>query len=575
MFDKKTLPLIILLAILVLFYFQIMEFLGFYKPPTRAPQREQPVTADSIITAPNTTAGWVGLDTLSATAPPAVTPPLGSATDSLPTDTVRIMTNKFEVVLVSTGGGVTSLILPDYTYRDGQPIQLLPDAQAPVPEVSFAGGTLPTSQMRFKSNLGPGRYDATSSPVELTFTYGESGQGEIVRKYRFYPDKYHFDLIVELRDPAKLGLDRMYKLAWNSPLGVTEPQPETDYQSMEAVAMMAGSRVKLDEFQNDRLDQSLNGNPSWAGVRSKYFAAVLIPKNRIAEGAFAQGERRKVVTAEGRIEERRLTAGLDMPFASAGILSDTFAVFVGPLDYTLMAQYKVGLQDMLDIGTTPFVGWIIKSFALAVIWLLPKMYSVIANYGVVIILFALLVKLVTLPLSLKSFKSMSAMKALQPKIEELKIKHKKNPQSMNAEVMKLYKAHGVNPFSGCLPILLQMPLFFALFSVFRSTILLRDAPFVWFIDDLSRGAASLTDPYIILVVLMIVTQYFSQQFTMASTTQQNKILMYVFPLFMGFLLYKFPAGLVLYWTCFSVFSLLDYFLYKRGPKVSVAAVSKQ
>ena len=151
-------------------------------------------------------------------------------------------------------------------------------------------------------------------------------------------------------------------------------------------------------------------------------------------------------------------------------------------------------------------------------------------------------------------------------MEELKKKHKKNPKALNAEMMKLYKAHGVNPMSGCLPMLPQMPLFFALFSVFRSTILLRDAPFIWFINDLSRGAASLTDPYIILVVLMVGTQFISQRFTMASTTQQNKMLMYIVPFFMGWLLYKFPAGLVLYWTCFSMFALVDYLLFKRKKK---------
>ena len=131
--------------------------------------------------------------------------------------------------------------------------------------------------------------------------------------------------------------------------------------------------------------------------------------------------------------------------------------------------------------------------------------------------------------------------------------------------MKLYKKHGVNPMSGCLPILLQMPLFFALFSVFRSTILLRDAPFVWFITDLSRGASGFTDPYIVLVLIMIGFQFLSQKLTMPST-QQNKALLYVMPLFMGFIFYKFAAGLVLYWACFSAFSLLDYFLFKRNKK---------
>ncbi|MCK4633096.1 MAG: membrane protein insertase YidC, partial [candidate division Zixibacteria bacterium] len=269
---------------------------------------------------------------------------------------------------------------------------------------------------------------------------------------------------------------------------------------------------------------------------------------------------------------RHIMAGLEMQFANAPVIADTFTVFVGPLDYTLMSDYEVGLEDILGIGTTPFIGWLIKPFAIAIIWVLPRMYDFIPNYGIVIILFAFLVKMVTLPLSLKSFKSMNAMKMLQPKIDELKKKHKKNPQALNKEMMKMYKAHGVNPMSGCLPILPQMPLFFALFSVFRSTILLRDAPFIFFIDDLSRGASSFTDPYIILVLIMIAAQFISQKFTMASATQQNKALMYIMPLFMGFIFYRFAAGLVLYWACFSLFSLVDYMIFRRdkAPEIKAA-----
>ncbi len=574
MIDKKTLPLIIVLVILVVFYFQIMEFLGLYTPSKpKQPAQQQPVAVDTAVShsvSPKRPDSLPEQVTDSAKPLPVIADT--STVDSLSSDTIVVNTNTFTFILTTLGGGVVSLELKDYTYRDGRPIQMLPDAEYATPEATFAGGTFSTARTHFTSNLEAGAYDATRETVELVYSYGAPGAGEIIKRYRFYPDGYHFDLTLEVINPEKLGFERQYRMVWNTPLGITEPQPEADYQAMEAVAMMSGSREKLDDFENDQLSQSLAGYTSWGGVRSKYFAAVLIPKNRTADGVFAVGEKQKVATPSGRIEQRRITVGLDMPFANVSSLADTFTVFVGPLDYTIMSKYNVDLEDMLGIGTTPFVGWIIKPFALGIIWLLPRMFYAIPNYGAVIILFALLVKLVTLPLSMKSFKSMNAMKELQPKMEELKKKHKKNPQALNAEMMKLYKAHGVNPMSGCLPMLPQMPLFFALFSVFRSTILLRDAPFVWFISDLSRGASGLTDPYIILVVVMVATQFISQRFTMATTTQQNKIFMYIFPLFMGWLLYKFPAGLVLYWTCFSVFSLLDYLIFKRkkNPQVKAA-----
>ncbi|MEA1981847.1 MAG: YidC/Oxa1 family insertase periplasmic-domain containing protein, partial [candidate division Zixibacteria bacterium] len=361
----------------------------------------------------------------------------------------------------------------------------------------------------------------------------------------------------------QLGFERKYNLRWNTPIGITEPQVEMDYQATEAVAMMSGERETLDDFNDNKLNQELTGSTEWVGVRSKYFAAVIIPRNRPADGVFAQGLKKEILIPDGSsVESRSITAGLEMPFANVSNVSDSFTVFVGPLDYNIMSDYNVGLDDILGIGTMPFVGWILKPFAIGLMWLLPIMYGYIPNYGLVIILVALLVKIVTLPLSMKSFKSMQAMKVLQPKLEELKKKHKKNPQELNKATMALYKENGVSPMSGCLPMLPQMPILFAMFSVFRQTILLRDAPFIWFIDDLSRGAQGFTDPYIILVVIMVIAQFLSQKVTMPSN-QQNKALTYMMPLMIAFFFYSFSSGLILYYICFSLFSMLDYVLFKR------------
>ncbi|MCK4573623.1 MAG: membrane protein insertase YidC, partial [candidate division Zixibacteria bacterium] len=489
--DKKTIIMVAALVLVLLFYFQIMEFLGMYTPATPTEPTEQP-TVDTIVQQQ------------------PMTPPVQATTETLPgatavldqaqpdttvaVDTICVNTNKYELVLTSAGGGPVSMVLKEYTYRDGEQIRMLIDPTAATPDAVFAGGTFSSAAVNYTSNLMPGNYEVTSEPLELVYSYRLAEGGAINKHYRFYPDNYHYDMTIEVNEREKLGFERSYEMRWNTPLGITEPQPETDYQAMEAVVMQAGQRETLDDFDNGRLNQTLEGDASWAGVRSKYFAAVIIPTSRDAESVTASGTKSKVETPDGSIEKREITVGLRMAFANVSNFSDDYKIFVGPLDYSVLSDYDVGLEDMLGIGTTPFIGWIIKPFALAIIWVLPKMYSFIPNYGLVIILFAFLIKIITLPLSMKSFKSMNAMKELQPKLEELKKKHKKNPQALNAETMKLYKAHGVNPISGCLPMLPQMPLFFALFSVFRSTILLRNAPFVWFFTDLSRGASGFTDP---------------------------------------------------------------------------------
>ncbi|MBD3333800.1 membrane protein insertase YidC [candidate division GN15 bacterium] len=574
--DKKSIALVVVLVAIVIFYYPILEFFGVYQP---APEGEQqPPGKDTTQVAPDLTQqettppSTTRADTTSDLA--VVYDSVEGGMDSLPqqVDTVVIRTNKYTVTMVSFGGGPVGQVLSEYNYPDGTPIKMLNLAEEATPTATFAGETFSTSQVHFDCNMSAGTYDARSSKMTVEYTYMSPSGGSIVKRYYFYPDAYHYDLVLEVMDARAMGFERKYNLVWNTPLTPTESQEGVDYSEMQAVGMMSGSREVLDDFDDNRLNQALTGSTNWAGVREKYFTAVLIPRNRLAEGFFARGEEfERMGKNGGTVDERRVIAGIEMPFADVPRVTDSFTVFVGPLDYEVMAAYDIDLEDMLGIGSTPVVGWIIKPFALGVIWLLPRMYDVIGNYGMVIIVFAFLVKLITLPLSLKSFKSMQAMKELQPKMEEMRKKFKKDPQKLNQEMMKLYKKHGVNPMSGCLPILPQMPLFIAMFTVFRSTILLRNAPFVGFIDDLSRGAQGLTDPYIILVIIMVGAQFISQKVTMGTATQQNKAMLYIMPLFIGAIFYSVSSGLVLYWTCFSLFSLVDWALFKRGKMAQAKA----
>jgi YidC/Oxa1 family membrane protein insertase len=564
--DKKTIIMLVPLVLVIIFYWQILEFLGFVKPKPAAPMKvgtesTQVVvdTAKPPVAATTPAAAPVTLDT--ATSAPAV------ALDTIRPETLTVRTKAYTVVMSSKGGGPVSLKLNGYTLRNGTPIEMLPGKDPVVtPEVTFAGGTVSSSTLPYRCNLPPGSYDATSRQLEIAYTYTSPTGGTLIRHFTFHPDSNHYELVIEVSNREKLGLERQYSLNWNSPLGVTEPNPRTDYEAMEAVAMMAGSREHFTDFKDNKLNESKTGTTIWAGVRSKYFAAVLIPRSRVSDGATATGTERSRDNVEfGKYLEKEVSIGLELPIGPEPQFADSFTVYVGPLDYMGMREYGVELQDLLGIGTMPYVGWIIKPFAIAMIWLLPRIHSVIPNYGWVIIIFAILVKLITLPLSLKSMKSMNATKELQPKIEELKKRLKNRPQDLNAETMRLYKEHGVNPLSGCLPMLAQMPLFFALFPVFNSTILFRNAPFMFFINDLSQGANGILDPHLILVVLMVIFQFISQKLSMAGN-QQNKMMMYILPLVFAFFFWRLPSGIVLYWTMFSLLSIGDYFMFRRKQK---------
>jgi YidC/Oxa1 family membrane protein insertase len=573
--DRKTILLVILLAAAIILYWPALRYLEIIEDEPEQTETTAPTELPAVDTAETQPA-----------APQALTPsPVVEDTveagfetaqlDSAQVDTVFVETQLYRVALINKGGGPVSIKLKEWAYREdyreGEPIEMLPHAVSATPEMRFAQGTQSSATTLFTSSVQPGEYEALGSPFEITYRYSHPDGLRMERRYTFYPDRYHYDLAIDVTNANQLGRDTRYQLVWNTPPGVTEPQIKSDYDAMEVVVMAGGSRDALDDFEDDLLDESLTGDINWVGVRSKYFAGVFIPRSQHGESAHGWGSKTEIKTVEGSVERREVTAAITMEYTNAVTIADSFSVFVGPLDYKVMSGYNNDLEELLGIGTTPVVGLLMKPFAILVLWIMPFLYGFLPNYGIVIIITALLMKIVTLPLSMKAFKSMQAMKDLQPKIEELKKKHKDNAQRMNQEMMKLYKKHGFNPLGGCLPMLLQMPLFIGFLRAAQSTILLRGAPFVWFVDDLSRGATGIGDPYIILVIVMVVAQFLSQRLTMAST-QQNKALMYMMPLLMGFLLYSWPAGLILYWTCFSLFSLIDYALYRRpkNPEVKTA-----
>jgi YidC/Oxa1 family membrane protein insertase len=566
--DKKTIILVIALGLLVFFWIPIMTKLGLIKPAP-APVRQIGADSAQVSTQPVHDARLID----SAFAAPIIEAKSDLATDTTtPEEKIIIETDVWTVVMTNYGGGPISIKLKKYEYHGGGQIEMLPDCQTATPELTsiIAGKKLRSKP--FKSSLPEGRYSATSSPLEITYAYYEEGRGSIAKRYRFYKDKYNYDLAVEITNGAGIGFEREYALEWNNPLRPTERQLFDDYNAMWAMAQMGSERVKFDDYTDNKYSVALSGSTNWIASRSKYFASIMVPLSGSAAGAKSSGIKINEATASGNVQARRITYGLAMEIPSRQNPVDSFSIFVGPMDYDLLKNFDHDVIDIIDIGTTPFVGWIIKIFAIPIMWLLPRMYNIIPNYGLVIIVFALLIKILIFPLSKKTAKSMMAMKELQPKMEELKKKHKNNPQALNKEMMKLYKDMGVNPFSGCLPYLPQLPLFFAMFAVFSSTILLRQAPFILWYTDLSRGALSLTDPYIVMVIIMMILMFVQQKMTM--TDPKNKVLIYLMPLIMGFFFYKAAAGLVLYWTSFSLFSFIEQLLFK--PKsLAPAAIKTQ
>ena len=392
---------------------------------------------------------------------------------------------------------------------------------------------------------------------EITFFIEVNGS-KIKKRLTFFANYYHVDLAISIENPGNILLNNEYQIGWINGLPANEENIVEDYSYSEAYSSMG------DELENYTIDneeekpETFVGNTDWIAVRTKYFLSAVIPRNAKAEGVSFSG-----IGVQGEeVLERRYNVFLNVNKA-ANEEADLYTVFMGPLDHSILKKYEVGLDAIIMSH-----GWYERTFraiSLPIVSLLKFFHIFIPNYGIVIILFSILVKIVVYPLTKKSYKSMKEMSKVQPLVAELREKHKSDPQRLNKETMKLYKEHGINPLGGCLPMLLQLPLLGALFIVFRSTIQLRGASFIpgW-IDDLSRADTIFTlpfslplygDQFNILPILMAGSMIFQSKMTMQDPKQ--KAMVYLMPIFMLLIFNQFPSGLNLYYTMFNVLTIIQ------------------
>ncbi|MEO0105168.1 MAG: YidC/Oxa1 family membrane protein insertase, partial [candidate division WOR-3 bacterium] len=226
------------------------------------------------------------------------------------------------------------------------------------------------------------------------------------------------------------------------------------------------------------------------------------------------------------------------------------SLIFAPLEYNLLKGFKKDLEKAIPLGWP-------RSFSLAILFLLKFLYKIFQNYGVAIVFFALLMKLLFFPFSRMQNEQMRKLHLLQPKLEELKRKYKDDPQTLNRETMQLYQLYKINPFTGCLPLIIQLPVFWALYSVFRQTIDLRKASFIFWLKDLS-----VKDPIYVLPIMMGI--FFLLQNILTNPDKKNIFLTFIFPIFLTLIFLNFPSGLQLYWLTFNVLSIMESLIFQKG-----------
>lgn len=380
----------------------------------------------------------------------------------------------------------------------------------------------------------------------ITFIH-EDPDKRIIKKFTIPNNSYVIDLQIQRQNlsPSPLLIKPQLILGR---LDLSSKNVQARYQDV-----LLGGREKTLHLGAGK--DYINPDVKFIGLRDQYFCAIVEPVD-LAAGAYIK----KINSQESEVG----IMSSEINLKSGTQIGHSYRIFLGPQDIKLLNTIKPDWTSIVYFGTFDFI-------AQFLLWLLGFFYSLVHNWGLALIILSIAVYFLLFPLSIKQMRSMKEMQVLQPKIEALRKEFKDNPQRLNKEIMEFYKEHKVNPLSGCLPILLQMPIFFALYQALIRSVDLRGAHFLW-IKDLSspdrlyvfKDAIPLIGKDInILPVLMAIGMFVQQKISMGQASgeaaQQQKMMSIIMPIMFGVIFYQMPSGLVLYWFVNSILMLTYQF----------------
>ncbi len=525
------------------------------------------------------------------------------------TDSLTIKQNKERIITIESdllkielstyGGNIHKYFLKNYNtwYFDDLPentpwfkkfIQLINIDRGNELDLSFItknGKLVETSKLEFQLANKPNYYKIDESDsLTLVFTFQFDETRSVQKIFKFYGNSYQSKFDVKFNKMSDYITGENYDITWNNGINFVEldATQEATYATGNAYT---GGELFTAEIPSvgEKKQKTINGNIEWVGVKNKYFGFILDPiKDYNNGGAFFESE--KLVNKYGEKVYNKIS--FKVPIKNLDNHTDSFHFFGGPLQYDMLTDYDKKYESMVDFGS--FFGITLLIRPISEYFLLPLLtflHSFIPNYGIVIIIFSLLIKIVLHPLTDKSFQSMKRMQLLQPEITAIKEKYANDQQRIQKETMALYSKYGVNPAGGCLPMLFQMPILFALFAFFKVVVELRQQPFFGWINNLSEPDVIVKLPFNIpflgldqisgLAVLLGVTMFLQQKMTMKDPSQ--KALVYIMPVMFTFMFMSFSSGLNLYYLMFNIFSITQqYWVNKTGiQKLEIVDPKKQ
>jgi YidC/Oxa1 family membrane protein insertase len=472
---------------------------------------------------------------------------------------ITVNTPLYSVKLSEKGGVFTSYVLRNFREQAGEEAPLKEMISENVSlgtvQLGFVSKSIPgLSNAVFVSNAGSETIDVTNQLKTLVFRW-RSAQGiSIERQFVFSPETYLIQHSIIIRNGSGQTIKDNLSLALRNTL----PDQSSRF-GFEGPSALINDEVQQVKIKNIEEENIHSGNLRWIALQDRYFITSIIPSS-VAESTMQLFiEPNNILKARHVWPEITINPSTQHTFE--------YELFFGPKSVRILKDVGRGLDKAVNFGMFDFI-------AKPCLWLMNFFYSIIPNYGVAIIILTMMTKILLWPLGVKSYKSMNEMKKLQPIMTEIREKHKGDKKKMNEEIMGLYRTYKINPMGGCLPMIAQIPVFFALYRMLYEAIELRHAPFFGWINDLSApdrlfhfdfSIPFMEPPYGIPVLTLVMgaTMLLQQKMTPSPGDPTQAKMMMLMPVVFTFIFINFSSGLVLYWLINNILSISQQYYITR------------
>ena len=508
-----------------------------------------PQTATTASSAPGSTPAGDVPKSATAAAPGAQAAPATGApstnAQAPASEKIVISTDVLRATIDTDGAIVTKLELLNQKDHDGNPMVLFDRSmeRTYLARSGIIGGDFPNHTTAFTASAGP-RDLGTGNDVSITLT-ADKGGAKLAKTYVFKRGSYVIDTRFDVTNDGTAPINPTLYLELARDGGAIEQS--RFYSTFTGPAVYTDGdkfhKITFADIDKGKAQVPAPTDSGWVAMVQHYFASAWIPADNVKREYYVN-----------RVDTNFYRIGIQEPLgtvAPGASVSATARLFAGPQQARMLEAITPGLDLVKDYGWLTIV-------AKPLFWLLEKIHALLGNWGWSIVALTVLIKLVFFPLSATSYRSMAKMKDLQPRMTAIRERHKGDPQKMNQEMMTLYRTEKVNPLGGCLPIVIQIPVFMALYWALLSSVEMRGAPWIGWVHDLSTP-----DPFYILPVLMAVSMFVQTKLNPTPPDPvQAKVMMFM-PIAFSVMFFFFPAGLVLYWVVNNCLSIAQQWSINR------------